>query len=37
MSNVFYNIFEGFGEFDTDLTLDNVNPGLLIATYNTAA
>ena len=37
MSNVFYNNFEHFGEFDTDLTLENVNPWLLIATYNTAA
>ena len=37
MSNVFYNNFEGFEGFDTDLTLENVNPWLLIATYNTAA
>ena len=37
MSNVFYNNFDGFDEFNTDLTLENVNPWLLIATYNTAA
>ena len=37
MSNVFYNNFEGFEKFDTDFTLENVNPWLLIATYNTAA
>ena len=35
MNNNIY--FEGFNEFDTDLTLENVNPWLLIATYNTAA
>ena len=29
--------FEGFDEFDADLTLDNVNPWLLIAAYGTAA
>ena len=29
--------FEGFtNEFDTDITLDNVNPWLLIATYTNA-
>ena len=33
-NNVFY--FEGFEEFDTDITLDNVNPWLLIATYTNA-
>ena len=33
-NNVLY--FEGFDKFDTDLTLENVNPWLLIATYNTA-
>ena len=37
MSNVFYNNFDGFDEFDADLTLDNVNPRLLIAVYYTAA
>ena len=37
MSNVFYNNFEGFDKFDADLTLDNENPWLLIATYYTAA
>ena len=31
------NGFEGFNEFDTDITLDNVNPWLLIATYTGAA
>ena len=36
MSNVFYNNFEGFDEFNADLTLDNVNPWLLIATYTNA-
>ena len=36
-NNVLYNNFVGFDEFDTDLTLDNVNPWLLIATYTTAA
>ena len=36
MSNVLYNNFEGFEEFDTDLTLDNVNPWLLVATYTNA-
>ena len=35
MNNNIY--FEGFDKFDTDLTLDNVNPWLLIATYKTAA
>ena len=33
------NRFEGFDltdEFDTDITLDNVNPWLLIATYTNA-
>ena len=35
MNNNIY--FEGFDEFDADITLDNVNPWLLIATYNTAA
>ena len=33
-NNTFY--FEGFDEFDADLTLDNVNPWLLIATYTNA-
>ena len=28
--------FEGFDEFNADLTLDNVNPWLLIATYTNA-
>ena len=28
--------FEGFDEFNTDITLDNVNPWLLIATYTNA-
>ena len=37
MSNVLYNNFEGFEEFNTDLTLENVNPWLLIAPYSTAA
>ena len=37
MSNVFYNNFEDFDRFDTDLTLENVNPRLLIAVYYTAA
>ena len=36
MSNVYYNNFGGFEEFNTDLTLENINPWLLIATYNTA-
>ena len=31
------NSFEGFNEFDTDITLDNVDPMLLIATYTGAA
>ena len=33
------NRFEGFDladDFDTDLTLDNVNPWLIIATYTSA-
>lgn len=33
------NRFEGFelgSEFDADITLDNVNPNLLIATYTGA-
>ena len=34
MNNNIY--FEGFDEFDADLTLDNVNPWLLIATYTNA-
>ena len=33
-NNVLY--FEGFNNFDTDLTLENVNPWLLIATYTNA-
>ena len=33
-NNVLY--FEGFDEFNTNLTLDNVNPWLLIATYTNA-
>ena len=36
-NNVFYNSFESFDEFNADLTLDNVNPWLLIVAYNTAA
>ena len=35
-NNVLYNNFEGFDEFDTDITLENVNPWLLIATYTAA-
>ena len=35
-NNVLYNSFEGFDKFDTDLTLENVNPWLLIATYTAA-
>ena len=35
MNNNVY--FEGFDEFNADLTLENVNPWLLIAAYNTAA
>ena len=35
-NNVLYNRFEGFYVFDADLTLDNVNPWLLIATYTNA-
>ena len=29
--------FEGFDEFNADVTLDNVDPRLLIAVYYTAA
>ena len=36
MNNVFYNDFEGFYEFDADLTLDNVAPELLLAVYTGA-
>ena len=32
----FDNSFEGFNEFNTDLTLDNVDPWLLIAVYTGA-
>ena len=32
-NNEFYNSFDGFSEFEADLTLDNVNPDLLIAVY----
>ena len=31
-----YNHLDGFNEFDTDLTLDNVNPWLLLAAYTGA-
>ena len=34
MNNNIY--FESFEEFDANLTLDNVNPWLLIATYTNA-
>ena len=30
------NSFEGFNEFNTDLTLDNVNPWMLLAAYTGA-
>ena len=36
MYNVFSDNFEGFYEFDADLTLDNVAPELLLATYTGA-
>ena len=36
MSNIFYNNFKGFDEFNADLTLENVNPWMLIATYTNA-
>ena len=35
--NVLYNDFEGFIEFEADLTLDNVDPDLLIAVYTGAS
>ena len=31
-----FNDFDLTDTFETDITLDNVNPWLLIATYNTA-
>lgn len=35
-NNALYNDFEGFNEFEADLTLDNVDPDLLIAVYTGA-
>ena len=35
-NEVFENSFEGFEEFNADLTLDNVDPWLLLATYNSS-
>ena len=36
-NNVLYDSFEGFNEFEADLTLDNVDPNLLIAVYTGTA
>lgn len=33
---VLYNHFDSFNEFDADITLDNINPWLLIAAYTGA-
>lgn len=36
-NEVFENGFEGFDKLGADITLDNVNPWLLIAVYTGAA
>ena len=37
MNNYELYSFEGFNEFEADLTLDNVDPNLLIAVYTGAS